>query len=231
MEWRKTYMERVRQIAATGIQGIYVDIPLLDDALRWLGNTWASFDDYTVAAFKKQTGLDARKDMKLGDFLGSAFASGSIFRIQTMTTFMHEIDQSAKSVNPDIRRIPEIYPGIEEEAVRVGADVYSLYPVVDAIAHEYEFGEGDHNGVVTNAAGLVPLSGGDAFFRAFAQGKATWILNYSWDGDKKVDAREAMRIATSEVMAGAISGTLPDTPWLGRTTCPQKENILVDSCP
>ena len=24
-------------------------------------------------------------------------------------------------------------------------------------------------------------------FRAFAQGKATWILNYSWDGDKKVD--------------------------------------------
>jgi hypothetical protein len=26
-EWRKTYMERVRQIAATGIDGIYVDIP------------------------------------------------------------------------------------------------------------------------------------------------------------------------------------------------------------
>jgi hypothetical protein len=30
-EWRKIYMERVRQIAATGIDGIYVD------TLRWLG--------------------------------------------------------------------------------------------------------------------------------------------------------------------------------------------------
>ncbi len=47
-------------------------------------------------------------------------------------------------MNPNIKTIPEIYPGIEEEATRVGADVYSLYPVVDAIAHEYEFGNGGH---------------------------------------------------------------------------------------
>ena len=40
---------------------------------------------------------------------------------------MAEIDKNAKSVNPAIKTIPEIYPGIEEEAVRVGADVYSLY--------------------------------------------------------------------------------------------------------
>jgi hypothetical protein len=29
----------------------------------------------------------------------------------------------AKAVNLKIKTIPEIYPGIEEEAVRVGADV------------------------------------------------------------------------------------------------------------
>ena len=41
-------------------------------------------------------------------------------------------------------------------------------------------------------------------FRAFAQGKATWILNYSWDGDKKVDPREAMKnLAMSQVMDNA----------------------------
>jgi hypothetical protein len=41
-------------------------------------------------------------------------------------------------------------------------------------------------------------------FRAFAQGRATWILNYSWDGDKGVDARDAMKnLAMSVVMAGA----------------------------
>src|SRR5262249_50881180 len=45
-------------------------------------------------------------------------------------------------------------------------------------------------------------------FRAFAQGKATWILNYSWDGDKGldkgVDKRDAMKnLAMSQVMVGA----------------------------
>ena len=40
--------------------------------------------------------------------------------------------------------IPEIYPGIEQESTRVGADVYQMYGVVDAVAHEYEFGEGEH---------------------------------------------------------------------------------------
>ena len=55
---------------------------------------------------------------------------------------MHEIDENAKSVNPEIKTIPEIYPGIEEAAVRVGVDVYSLYGVVDAIAHEYSVGKG-----------------------------------------------------------------------------------------
>jgi hypothetical protein len=27
LDWRKTYMERVRQVAATGIDGLYVDVP------------------------------------------------------------------------------------------------------------------------------------------------------------------------------------------------------------
>ena len=135
-EWRRIYMERVRQIAATGIDGIYVDIPYWMTHFDGWENSWASFDDYTVAAFKKQSGLDARKDLKLGDFTDPNFRKWTEFRIQTFTDFMQEIDGNAKSVNPEIKTIPEIYPGIEQEAVRVGADVYSLYPVVDAIAHE-----------------------------------------------------------------------------------------------
>ena len=46
-------MERVRQIAATGIDGIYVDIPYWMTHFEGWEQTWASFDDYTVAAFKK----------------------------------------------------------------------------------------------------------------------------------------------------------------------------------
>ena len=225
--WRKTYMERVRQIAATGIDGIYVDIPYWMTHFDGWEDTWASFDAYTVAAFQKQTGLDAKKDLKLGDFSDPNFRRWIEFRIQTITDFMQEIDRSAKSVNPEIKTIPEIYPGIEEEAVRVGADVYSLYPVVDAIAHEYEFGAGDHMASSRTPLDWFSYQAGMQSFRAFAQGKASWILNYSWDGDKKVDRRESMmNLAVSVIMAGANFWDAPGHSMAGSNDSPTRKKIF-----
>ena len=226
-EWRKTYMERVRQIAATGIDGIYIDIPYWMTHFDGWEDTWASFDDYTVAAFKEQTGLDAKHDLKLGDFSDANFRKWVMFRIQTITDFLSEIDRNAKSVNPRIKTIPEIYPGIEEEAVRVGSDVYSLYAVVDAIAHEYEFGGGDHMASSRTPLDWFRYQVGMHSFRAFAQGKATWILNYSWDGDKKVDAREAMKnLAMSQVMANANFWDAPGHSMAGSNDLETRKKIF-----
>jgi len=226
-EWRKIYMERVRQIAATGIDGVYVDIPYWMTHFEGWENSWASFDDYTVAAFKKQTGLEARKDLKLGSFDDSNFRRWIEFRIQTIADFMAEIDRTAKSVNPEIKTIPEIYPGIEEEAVRVGADVYSLYPVVDAIAHEYEFGGGDHMASSRTLLAWFRYQVGMQSFRAFAGGKATWILNYSWDGDKNVDRREAMQnLAMSQIMTSSNFWDAPGHVMAGSNDLPTRRKIF-----
>ncbi|MFZ1931699.1 MAG: hypothetical protein WAU50_21330, partial [Candidatus Sulfotelmatobacter sp.] len=226
-EWRKTYMERVRQIAATGIDGIYIDIPYWMTHFEGWEDTWASFDDYTVAAFKKQTGLDAKKDLKIGDFSDPNFRRWVDFRIQTITDFLREIDQSAKSVNPQIKTIPEIYPGIEFEAVRVGADVYSLYPVVDAVAHEYEFGNGNHMASARTPLNWFYYQVGMQTFRAFAEGKATWILNYSWDGDKVVDRREAMmNLAMSQVTVGANFWDAPGHSMAGSNDPATRKKIF-----
>ena len=226
-EWRKIYMQRVRQIAATGIDGIYVDIPYWMTHFDGWENTWASFDDYTVAEFKKQSGLDARKDLKLGDFNDANFRKWVDFRIQTFTDFMHEIDVNAKSVNPAIKTIPEIYPGIEQEAVRVGADVYSLYPVVDVIAHEYEFGNGNHMASSRAPLDWFAYQVGMHSFRAFAQGKPTWILNYSWDGDQKVDKPESMmNLAMSEIMAGANFWDAPGHSMAGSNDLATRKKIF-----
>ena len=203
-EWRKTYMQRVREIAATGIDGIYVDIPYWMTHFDGWENTWASFDDATVATFREKTGLDAKRDLKLGDFQDANFRKWIDFRIETMTDFVKEIRDNARNVNPRIFVIPEIYPGIEQESTRVGADVYQMYGVMDAIAHEYEFGEGEHMASSRSQLDWFLYQAGMLTFRAFAAGKATWILNYSWDGDKKVDPREAMKnLAMSQVVDGA----------------------------
>jgi hypothetical protein len=230
-EWRKIYMEHVRQIAGTGIDGIYIDIPYWMTHFEGWEDTWASFDDYTVAAFKKQTGLDAKHDLKLGDFSDPAFRKWVEFRIQTFTDFLAEISRNAKSVNPNIKIIPEIYPGIESEAVRVGADVYSLYAVVDAIAHEYEFGDSGHMASERNPLDWFRYQVGMHSFRAFAQDsgvdKPTWILNYSWDGDKKVSIPESMmNLAMSQVMDGANFWDAPGHSMAGSNDLPTRKRIF-----
>ena len=67
--------------------------------------------------------------------------------------------------------IPEIYPGIEQEAVRVGSDVYEMYSVVDVIAHEYEFGDGDHMASERSTLDWFLYQAGMLTFRAFAKAK------------------------------------------------------------
>ncbi len=227
MPWRKTYMERVRQIAATGIDGIYVDIPYWMTHFDGWEDTWASFDDFTVAAFRTKAGLDARQDLKLGDFGDANFRKWLDFRIETFTDFMREIRENARSVNPSIMIIPEIYPGIEQEAVRVGADVYELYGVVDAIAHEYEFGGGDHMAGSRTQLDWLLYQVGMLSFRGFADGKATWLLNYSWDGDKNVDAREAMKtLAASQVMLGVNFWDAPGHSMAGSNDAQTRTEIF-----
>jgi hypothetical protein len=201
-EWRKIYMERVRQISATGIDGVYVDIPYWMTHFDGWEDSWASFDDYTVAAFKRKTGLDAKKDLKLGDFGNANFLQWVDFRIQTLTDFMKEINDNVKAVNPACMTIPEIYPGIGEEAVRVGSDVYEMYADMDAIAHEYS--AGGYTAAEREPLDWFTFVEGVLTFRAFAEGKASWMLTYSWDGEKKVAPADAMKnLAVSEVMAGA----------------------------
>jgi hypothetical protein len=199
-EWRKLYMERIRQIAATGIDGVYIDIPYWMTHFDGWEDTWASFDTYTVEEFKRRTGINAFTDFKPGDWDDPEFIAWVDFRISSMTEFMAEIDKNVKSVNPGCKTIAEIYPGIGEEVARVGADVYEMYPVVDVIAHEYNVGD--------NSAKREPLDWmeymiGMYTFKAFAEGKPSWMLSYSWDGQDKILPADAIEnLAMSQVMAG-----------------------------
>ena len=204
-DWRKRYMSLVRQIAATGIDGIYVDIPYWMTHFKGWEKTWASFDDYTVAAFWRETGLDARHDMRLGNISDPHFRRWIDFRIKTITDFMKEIDSNVKAGNPQCITIAEIYPGIEETVPRVGADVYQLYPVVDTIAHEYH-GMSDSMAASKSPADWFDQMIGMFAFRSFAGDKPTWMLNYSWDGEKGASIPESMKtLFAAQLTAGANS--------------------------
>jgi len=203
-EWRQIYMERVRQIAGTGIDGIYVDIPYWMTHFEGWEDTWASFDQYTLEAFKARTGYDALEDMDIGDFYDPVFRKWIDFRIATIAEFMAEIDSEVKATNPDCKVIAEIYPGLDESAVRVGADVYELYPVVDAICHE--FSEGAYMAASRSPIDWLRYVAGIISFRAFAGAKPSWMLSYSWNGHERIKPGNAMQnLFVAQAMAGANS--------------------------
>ena len=200
-EWRRAYMDCIRRMAETGIDGIYVDIPYWMTHFDGWEDTWASFDDFTVAEFRKRTGLDAMKDVKLGEWTDGGFRKWVEFRVKVLTEFMDEINRTVKAVNPACQTIAEIYPGYGEDALRVGADIWSLYPVVDVIAHEYE--PGHSVAAEKTPVDWLRLMTGMHMFRSFAAGKPSWMLAYSWDGQGEVKAPECMlTLACAEVMAG-----------------------------
>ena len=209
-EWRKIYMEHVRQIAATGIDGIYVDVAFWMTHFPGWATSWSSFDKYTVAEFKSRTGLDAMKDLKLGDFSDANFRRWVDFRIASITEFMKEVRDNMTSVNPHSVTIAEVYPGIEFLAIQFGSDVYQLYDVIDVIAHEYNWNNPTMNRIQRgmNAADKTPLNWlqwmiGMYTFRGFACEKPTWMLSYSWDGEKGVNPGEEMQdLFASQLAAG-----------------------------
>ena len=202
-EWRARYMMLVRQIAATGIDGVYVDIPYWMTHFDKWEDTWASFDRYTAEAFRRETGIDAGHDMRLGDESDPHFRRWVDFRIASITQFMREINQNVKAANPNCLTIAEIFPGIESAVPRVGADVYELYGAVDAVAHEYQ-GPADLMGASRTAFDWLENMVGMFTFRAFAGDKPTWMLNYSWDGEKGVSIPDAMKtLFASQLTAGA----------------------------
>jgi hypothetical protein len=72
---------------------------------------------------------------------------------------------------------------------------------VDAIAHEYNPGEGIS--AKRTPLGWLRFMAGMHTFRAFAGGKPSWMLAYSWDRQAGIKPRDAMlTLACAEVMAG-----------------------------
>ncbi|HEX5410540.1 MAG TPA: family 10 glycosylhydrolase [Terriglobia bacterium] len=202
-QWRRIYMERVRQIASTGIDGIYVDIPYWMTHFKGWATSWSSFDKYTVAEFKRRTGIDAMTQLKLGDFSDANFRRWVDFRITAITEFMKEVRHNMKSVNPKSVTIAEIYPGIEFWAPQFGSDAYQLYDVVDLIAHEYNWQGAGFRAADKTAVDWLHWMIGMYSFRAFAGEKPTWMLSYSWDGEKGISPGEEMQnLFASQLAAG-----------------------------
>ncbi len=225
IEWRKRYMEIVKQIAATGIDGVYIDVAYWMWLYEGWENSWASFDNYTVAEFKKRTGINAKKDFIPGDFNDLDFLRWIDFRIQTITEFFEEIEENVKSVNPDCIIIPEVSPSVNSEVVRSGADVYEIQKYSEVITHEFFINT--NTGAKRNTFDWLTYVIGISTLRAFDEDKATWLLSYSWDHEENTNPQDAMKLLScTQVMAGANYWDAPGHLMAGSNDYSMRKEIF-----
>ena len=119
--------------------------------------------------------------------------------------------------------------GISEEAVRVGADVFKMYEVVDVIAHEYS--EGEYYASDRAAYDWYNYIIGMQTFKAFAEDKASWMLSYSWLDNKKVAPSDAMKsLFVSQIFSGTnmwdVEGYVMSSTCLLYTSYPYALKII-----
>ncbi len=224
-EWRQHYMDIVKKIAATGIDGIYIDVANWMCNYEGWENKWISYDDYSVKAFKEKTGIDARKDFTPGDFNNPAFLKWVDFRIQSITGFFKEIYANVKSVNPNCLVIPEISPSVDADVVRSGADAYEIQKYSDVITHEFFINT--NTGAKRNTFDWLTYSIGINTLRAFDEFHASWLLSYSWDHEKNTNARDAMKLLScTQLMAGGNYWDAPEHLMAGSNDYSLRKKIF-----
>ena len=176
-EWRAQYMAIVADLAATGIDGIYIDVPFLK---TWYSdeneNTWGSFDDYSITEFISRYGHTPPSDESEFTLDNPVFIEWLQFRTDIVSEFFAEVSAVAKGINPNIKIIAEIWLAQGIQGLLSGADPYYLYDYLDAIAYEYGT-EGDTK-TYTEDLWLYAIIK-NMQYRALDYDHPSWILDYA----------------------------------------------------
>ena len=176
-EWRAQYMSIVADLAATGLDGIYIDVPFwrtwYSDDNEW---TWGSFDYYTVAEFTSRYGHSPPGHESEFDLNNPVFIEWLQFRTDIVSEFFAEVSAIAKGINPNIQIIAEIWLAQGIHGLLSGADPYYLYDHLDAIV--YEFGTDGDSKAFTEELWLYTIIK-NLQYRALDNDHPSWILDYA----------------------------------------------------
>jgi hypothetical protein len=93
--WRDFYLGRIKQLAATGVDGIWPDVPIYFDAVK----QWCDTSSFAKASFKASTGLDIPT---VADYTNPTFRRFIEWRHRNLNQFQLDIAAAARSVNPSI---------------------------------------------------------------------------------------------------------------------------------
>jgi hypothetical protein len=190
--WRDYYLARVRQLAATGIDGLWPDVPIYFNGLR----QWCDASAWGKAAFRADSGLDIPA---VADYADPAFRRFIEWRHRNLAQWQLDIAAAGRAVNPAFLTFVETVTMDYQDSSLIGLDGAYLRQA-PGISQAWEVDIlGNYDGMRhATADDWVCLISMYKYARAASGQKPAWAFSYGWLAD---DASQVM----GEVLAAGCN--------------------------
>jgi len=173
----ETLIGRIKRVAATGVDGLWIDVPLFND----IGAAWADLSPKAAAKFRSDTGLAAPTKV---DWADPVWRRWIAWRYEEIAGFVHRIAAAARSVSPDVAVIVENVTIDNNSATMLGLDG-SMFKTSAEIMQVWEADVlSDTRGMRdAQADDWISMIGMAKFAKAASGTKPSWMFTYGEQPD------------------------------------------------
>jgi hypothetical protein len=166
------FLERIRKITATGVDGIWLDVPLFND----IGAAWADVSPGAAAKFRADTGFDAPKQVNWDDPVWRRWIA---WRYQEISNFISQIRDTAQAVSKDIVIVVETVTLDYDAATQLGLDGSTMKSVPGIIQIWEMDAVSDRTGMrEARPDDWISLISMSKFGKAASGQKPSWMFAY-----------------------------------------------------
>ena len=172
--YRNLIMNLAGQIAATGIDGVWFDVPFLRTNFGdgWT-DQWPTVDSVSRSRFSNETGYTLPEPPFTPNWDDPNWHNFIAWRYTQTNRFISDFNAALKTVNPDCQLIIETSVGPEVSMTQKGNTPLDLPDICEATAHEFGGPRGAGKYYLWPAM-LATLK----FWGDLDQGNPPWLLSY-----------------------------------------------------
>jgi hypothetical protein len=184
------FIGRIKRMAATGLDGIWLDVPIFND----IGAAWADMSPAAVAKFKADTKLAAPKSENWNDPVWRRWIA---WRYGEVSNFLLRVRDAARSVSTDVSIVVETVTldyaagtqlGLDGSQHKTASDIIQVWEV-DVLSDKTAMR-------LAKPDDWISLIGMSKFAKGASGAKPSWIFTYGQQPD------DALLVMAEAIAAG-----------------------------
>ncbi len=214
-EYNKIVKSHFYELAQTGIDGIWVDIPKFQCDFGDWENNWACHCEDCQKKFKEDTGLEIPITI---DWDNKTWKTWILWRQHIIADYINQLNETVKSANPECALIVEHWHGIDVGSVREAWSPILLREVTDCLAHEYA--AASYNSSTYDYYNYLRDTASYLFYRSSDHEHPSWVLAYSSD-------RKGQKMLAASLLTAGCNFYDTDVPDMaGTVSLSQQKEIF-----